>query len=587
MARRPPRLGLGLDFEASASSLRTSMSTDLGASYNLTDEGVRLLSTSAREFHLNAGGHETRTKAERMKDTGNNRGLGDRMGRAGERSAMAHGRPGRSTRDDAQHQFDNDKSPGVSQSDILPFDTIGAGAGGSVRRAIHTSSNAFVALKVLTVFDREKRKQLVNELRLLCDLPNGGSKNIITFHGAYYDSTKNTVNLTLEFVDGGSLEGILKNLNGKPVTVGVIGDLCAQVANGLEYLHEHARLVHRDIKPGNILVKRTGEAKITDFGIVAQSKLNESGTDRDHAMDTDATSLTGKPSNSSFKSNHSIALKSFKGSLRYMSPERVERLPYGRAADIWSLGMTLSECALGKYPYEDEDGGLLGLALRIAEGQEVLPLRNEGSQSFPPEFLELVTNCVKKNPGNRPTATMLRNDLFVISSREMSKRNPDDSKYSLGAFVRSNSDSSQELSRIQNEAEAFLTHYTRLLLSAKESKNQNVFAQLYRKPSCLTSVNGVRAMGGEAISNALLTGAGDVSSSTTDSVTALPGGVEGGILIVEHGTLTFSGTQTTKKITRTFLLLRVHEGWGGKGAAKTGGTFYVRNQIEKWVQYRG
>ena len=66
MARRPPQLGLGLDLDASASSLRTSMSTDLGASYNLTSEGVRLLSASQREFHLHAAGHETRTAADRV-----------------------------------------------------------------------------------------------------------------------------------------------------------------------------------------------------------------------------------------------------------------------------------------------------------------------------------------------------------------------------------------------------------------------------------------------------------------------------------------------------------------------------------------
>ena len=382
------------------------------------------------------------------------------------------------------------------------------------------------------------------------------------------------------------------------------------------------RLVHRDIKPGNVLLKRDGSVKITDFGIVAQSKMNEGrgGGGADGTMDSmddgsDATGTSFKGNTaSSYKSNHSIALKSFKGSLRYMSPERVERLPYGRAADIWSLGMTLSECALGKYPYEDEQGGLLGtccvpksqhglpivqgnysytlrkadtflfqspgLALRIAEGKEVLPLQGNSNShhAFPPEFVEMVTSCVNKKPGDRPTATMLRGNAFVKQAKKMSSQNPDDPNCSLGAFVRKTHDSA---SSIQQEAEAFLVHYRELM----SNKNIELLASLYRKPSCLTLANGLRARGGDAVARALLGSDVETSARThrvTTSVTALPGGVEGGILISCFGTVTFGNNNGTKNFVDTFLLLRVHAGWG-EDLSKTGGTFYVRNQIEKWV----
>ena len=137
----------------------------------------------------------------------------------------------------------------------------------------------------------------------------------------------------------------------------VVGGVCAQVAAGLEYLHEKKRLVHRDIKPGNVLVRRTGVCKITDFGIVAQSKMMDPdplGEERsistrasDETGGTHARSGVGSVNDTEPVSGfHSVALKSFKGSLRYMSPERVERSPYGRAADIWSLGMTLCELSL-------------------------------------------------------------------------------------------------------------------------------------------------------------------------------------------------------------------------------------------------
>jgi len=66
----------------------------------------------------------------------------------------------------------------------------------------------------------------------------------VHFHGAFYDLQKNTVNLTLEFVDAGSLEAVLKlgNNKGFLMPTGVIGDLASQVACGLEYLHEHVRV---------------------------------------------------------------------------------------------------------------------------------------------------------------------------------------------------------------------------------------------------------------------------------------------------------------------------------------------------------
>ena len=133
MAGRPPGLApLGLN--VSNSSLRTSMSTDLGASYNLTDEGIRLLSASAREFKLTSAGLKTTTRG-----------------------------------DDASTPAD--LSYRCSAKDLHVFDVIGSGAGGVVKKAVHVTTHRFVALKVMTVFDKDKRRQLVGEMPNLSATP--------------------------------------------------------------------------------------------------------------------------------------------------------------------------------------------------------------------------------------------------------------------------------------------------------------------------------------------------------------------------------------------------------------------------------
>ena len=412
--------------------------------------------------------------------------------------------------------------------DVLPFDVIGAGAGGSVKRAIHVPSHTFIALKVMTVFDRERRKQLVNELRALADA-DADCAHIVGFVGAYYDKTRETVCVALEFADGGSLESALKRA-GRAMPPVVVGGVCAQVAAGLEYLHEKKRLVHRDIKPGNVLVRRTGVCKITDFGIVAQSKMMDPdplGEERsistrasDETGGTHARSGVGSVNDTEPLSGfHSVALKSFKGSLRYMSPERVERSPYGRAADIWSLGMTLCECALGRYPFDEQDGGVLGLALKISQTSDegegildrVLPRRFSSRFSSSPattsrddvdartvpstsstsdsttdmavddrmfgnettetendndendDWVQLrdgiLRECVRRVPAHRPTAFALARAPFARRCLSLAETRADDPRYSLGAFVRGAADTSASRDA---EAFAFLEHYARL-----------------------------------------------------------------------------------------------------------------------------
>ena len=329
------------------------------ASYNLTDDGIKLLSASAREFKLTSDGIE----------------YGARGGDARASSATT----GTSSR------AENECGYRCASSDVRVFGVVGVGASGVVKRAIHVPSHRVIALKQMTVNDKERRRQIINEMRTLCDSPR--VRGLVSFYGAFYSAENDTINIALEYVEGGSLEALLKR--GGAIPCDVLGHITSGVTRGLEYLHRDRRVVHRDVKvrsgakyagpratafarrsrvdprgldflsrrllrlsaqgptvsiptrrdaclstptdafrlhpdvrrfkPGNVLMTSAGEPKITDFGISASIEPGGAGL-----------------------------LDSFKGTMCYMSPERVENGDYDFAADVWSLGLTVLECGLGR-----------------------------------------------------------------------------------------------------------------------------------------------------------------------------------------------------------------------------------------------
>ena len=98
--------------------------------------------------------------------------------------------------------------------------------------------------------------------------------------------------------------------------------LCHQVLLALHYLHRVKRLIHRDIKPSNILLNSRGEVKLADFGVSGEVDADTQGK------------------------------MTFVGTLIYMSPERITGSQHGYDSDVWSLGLTMMECLLGRFPYQ-------------------------------------------------------------------------------------------------------------------------------------------------------------------------------------------------------------------------------------------
>ncbi|KAG6473553.1 hypothetical protein ZIOFF_067470 [Zingiber officinale] len=202
------------------------------------------------------------------------------------------------------------------------FGTIGCGASSVVQRAIKVPIHRILALKRINVFEKEKRQQLLNEIRTLCEASN--YSGLVEFHGAFYTPESGQISIALEYVDGGSFADILKFQ--KVIPEDVLSCMVKKLLDSLNYLHGVRRLVHRDIKPANLLVSLKGETKVTDFGVSA-------GLDNSVAM-----------------------CATFVGTVTYMSPERIRNETYSFAADIWSLGLTILECGSGKFPYSANEG---------------------------------------------------------------------------------------------------------------------------------------------------------------------------------------------------------------------------------------
>mmetsp|Transcript_37311 Transcript_37311/g.81262 ORF Transcript_37311/g.81262 Transcript_37311/m.81262 type:complete len:494 (-) Transcript_37311:329-1810(-) len=334
----------------------------------------------------------------------------------------------------------------VSSKDICEFQVVGSGATSQVKKAIDLRMNRFVALKVINVLDKEKRHQFMNEIRALCEVKM--QESVVKFYGAFFTPEKSQITIVLEYMDAGSLAAIIAK--SKSIPEDVLGKIAEQVLGALDYLHTTQHAMHRDIKPGNILLNYQGQAKVSDFGISAMVE------------DTGVLCLT------------------FVGTTCYMSPERLNSDPYTAQADIWSLGLTLYEAATGKYPYITNQGPL-SLCLEIVEGAApALP-----SDKFSPELVDFVARCLEKEPSRRWTCAQLLQHPFMQASRAR--------QVDVAGYLQQTLDFEE---RLQSYGQLFAAHYYTLLDSSVEGLHH--LTHLYKEHSLLTW-DGERSEGTKAI----------------------------------------------------------------------------------------
>jgi serine/threonine protein kinase len=243
---------------------------------------------------------------------------------------------------------------------------LGEGSFGSVYRAKDKFLNRMVAIKSVrldTAPDRdlqeEMRNRFLREARVAAQLRH---PNIVTIYDIV--STPQASLIIMELVEGVTLQSVLgsKKLLGLDETI----DILSQTAKALDYAHEH-KVVHRDVKPANILITPAKEVRVTDFGI-AKTEVSEL---------TLAGTILGTPD--------------------YMSPEQAKGEAVDARSDLFSLGCVLYECLVGDQPFRS--GNITGVLLRIIDDRP--PDVDWPSLGLPAGLDGVVAQALAKDPSER------------------------------------------------------------------------------------------------------------------------------------------------------------------------------------------
>jgi Protein kinase domain len=245
---------------------------------------------------------------------------------------------------------------------------LGRGAMGAVYRAVDPLIEREVAIKTLLPnlpadILAEVRERFLREARSAGRLNH---PNIVTIFDV--GEHEGVAYIAMELLEGRSLQQVMAS--GERLPFASVADLAAQVADALDHAQRYS-IVHRDVKPANIMVDAWGRAKLTDFGVahIPASSMTQTGATL--------------------------------GSPKYMSPEQVLGQPPDPRSDLFSLGVVLYEMLTGRNPFVRPNDTAFSLMHRIA-GEPHMPLREAGAQlEMPGGFERIVERALSKKPEQR------------------------------------------------------------------------------------------------------------------------------------------------------------------------------------------
>ncbi|KAI8034459.1 hypothetical protein M5D96_012733 [Drosophila gunungcola] len=262
-------------------------------------------------------------------------------------------------------------------NDLKHLGDLGNGTSGNVVKMMHLSSNMIIAVKQMRrTGNAEENKRILMDLDVV--LKSHDCKYIVKCLGCFVRDPDVWICMELMSM---CFDKLLK-LSKKPVPERILGKVTVATVNALSYLKDKHGVIHRDVKPSNILIDERGNIKLCDFGI--SGRLVDS------------------------KANTRSA-----GCAAYMAPERIDpkKPKYDIRADVWSLGITLVELATARSPYEGCNTDFEVLTKVLDSEPPCLPY-GEGF-NFSQEFRDFVIKCLTKNHQDRPKYPELLAQPFI------------------------------------------------------------------------------------------------------------------------------------------------------------------------------
>jgi tRNA A-37 threonylcarbamoyl transferase component Bud32 len=252
---------------------------------------------------------------------------------------------------------------------------LGEGGMASVYKALDASEDVY-ALKVPDgkVFqDKEFIRRFIHEAKISKTLHH---KHIVRTYDYNLDPEAGVPFICMEFIEGMSLSVLLENNSSLPLSRAI--KYAREIAEALDYAHQN-KVIHRDIKPGNLMITEKGSIKVMDFGIAKA---------RDLSAVTKADTVLGTPI--------------------YMAPEQVDSKEVDHRADLYALGVILFEMTTGKLPFDDEDP----FKVMMKKLSQKPPRPSTLNDLIPPLLDEIILKLLQKDPGARyQQASELLEDL--------------------------------------------------------------------------------------------------------------------------------------------------------------------------------
>ncbi len=280
--------------------------------------------------------------------------------------------------------------PGTQFGKYLLLECVGKGGAGIVYRALHTTLKTLVAVKFLRPelgsSDGTARERLAREAQLLAQLSHPNVVRVLD-----YEDDPVRPYVVMEFVEGMSAADLIRQ-SGRLAWDRAV-EVTMDVARGLEAARKIG-IIHRDVKPGNILVTRSGASKLVDLGLATVSR-----------PELAVNSLN-------------LGSLSVEGTVGYMSPEALTGGHADHRSDIYSLGATLFHMIAGRLPFT----GRSPAEVSMRHLQQPPPVLHEVIPEAPPRLSAVIQTMMAKNPAERykEYAELLR-DLAALGSVEVSR----------------------------------------------------------------------------------------------------------------------------------------------------------------------